>query len=237
MRLYFIRHAQSTNNAIWESTGSEQGRSDDPELSDLGQRQAKLLAQHILETKTGLENGGFGLTHLYASPMVRAAHTASEISSVTGLRLHLWEDWHETGGIWLDNADGERIGREGKNRAYLEQRFPGVRLPESIGESGWWSRPAEPETEVTARAERAWKELLERHGGTSDRVAIVSHGHFYAHVMAVIFGLELGHDIGGVWWVKHNTAITRVDHRDGEYINTALTYQNSVAHLPPEMVS
>jgi hypothetical protein len=125
MRLYFIRHAQSTNNALFDSTGAEQGRSDDPELSDLGVRQAKRLAQHILETKSGLEPGGFGLTHLYASPMVRAAHTASEISSVTGLKLHLWEDWHETGGIWLDNANGERIGREGKNRSYLEQRVFG----------------------------------------------------------------------------------------------------------------
>ena len=235
MRLYFIRHAQSTNNALFDSTGAEQGRSDDPELSDLGQRQAKLLGQHILETKSGLEPGGFGLTHLYASPMVRAAHTASEISSVTGLKLHLWEDWHETGGIWLDNANGERIGREGKNRAYLEQRFTGVQVPESIGEVGWWSRPAEPETEVTARAERVWQELLERHGGTNDRVAVVSHGHFYVHVMAQIFGLEVGR--GKIWWQKHNTAITRIDHLENEFASTVLVYQNQVSHLPAESVS
>ena len=131
MRLYFIRHAQSSNNALFERTGAEQGRSDDPELSELGVRQAKLLAQHILETNSGLEPGGFGLRHLYASPMVRAAHTASEISGLTGLELQIWEDWHETGGIWLDNENGERIGREGKNRAYLEQRFPGVRVPKA----------------------------------------------------------------------------------------------------------
>jgi 2,3-bisphosphoglycerate-dependent phosphoglycerate mutase len=235
MRLYFIRHAQSTNNALFDSTGAEQGRSDDPELSDLGQRQAKLLAQHILETKSGLEPGGFGLTHLYASPMVRAAHTASEISSVTGLRLHLWEDWHETGGIWLDNANGERIGREGKNRSYLEQRFAGVHVPERIGEAGWWSRPAEPETEVTARAERVWKELLERHGGTSDRVAVVSHGHFYVHVMASIFALEVGR--GKIWWQKHNTAITRIDHLENEFESTLLAYQNQVSHLPADLIS
>jgi 2,3-bisphosphoglycerate-dependent phosphoglycerate mutase len=235
MRLYFIRHAQSTNNALFDSTGAEQGRSDDPELSNLGQRQAKLLAQHILETKSGLEPGGFGLTHLYASPMVRAAHTASEISSVTGLRLHLWEDWHETGGIWLDNADGERIGREGKNRSYLEQRFAGVHVPQSIGEAGWWSRPAEPETEVTARAERVWKELLGRHGGTSDRVAVVSHGHFYVHVMASIFALEVGR--GKIWWQKHNTAITRIDHLENQFESTQLVYQNQVSHLPADLIS
>ena len=235
MRLYFIRHAQSSNNALFDSTGAEQGRKDDPELSELGVRQAKLLAQHILETSTGLEPGGFGLTHLYASPMVRAAHTASEISSLTGLRLHLWEDWHETGGIWLDNEHGERIGREGKNRAYLEQRFFGVHVPESIDESGWWSRPAEPETEVTARAKRVWEELLERHGGTSDRVAVVSHGHFYVHVMAEVLGLEVGP--GRAWLHKHNTAITRVDHLENEHQSTNLVYQNQVSHLPADLIS
>ena len=235
MRLYFIRHAQSSNNALFDRTGAEQGRSDDPELSDLGVRQAKLLAQHILETSTGLEPGGFGLTHLYASPMVRAAHTASEISSLTGLELHLWADWHETGGIWLQNETGERIGRAGKNRAYLEQRFPGVRLPEGIGETGWWSRPAEPEIQLQARAKRVWQELLERHGGTSDRVAVVSHGHFYVHVMAEIFGLEVGY--GKAWWMKHNTAITRIDHLENEFDSTVLVYQNQVSHLPAGLVS
>jgi 2,3-bisphosphoglycerate-dependent phosphoglycerate mutase len=235
MRLYFIRHAQSTNNALFDNTGAEQGRSDDPELSDLGQRQAKLLAQHILETKSGLEPGGFGLTHLYASPMVRAAHTASEISSVTGLRLHLWEDWHETGGIWLGNANGERIGREGKNRSYLEQRFAGVHVPESIGDAGWWSRPFEPDDQVFVRAERAWNDFLERHGGTSDRVAVVSHGTFFAYIMSVVLKLEIGR--GKAWLQKHNTAITRIDHLENEFGSTVLVYQNQVSHLPADLIS
>jgi 2,3-bisphosphoglycerate-dependent phosphoglycerate mutase len=235
MRLYFIRHAQSINNAIYASTGAEIGRNDDPELSELGVSQAKLLAQHILETKSGLEPGGFGLTHLYASPMVRAAHTASEISSVTGLRLHLWEDWHETGGIWLHNETGERIGREGKNRVYLEQRFTGVHVPENIGEAGWWSRPFEPDDQILARAERAWHDLRERHGGTLDRVAIVSHGTFFAYMMSVVFKLEIGH--GKAWLQKHNTAITRIDHLENEFESTVMVYQNQVSHLPAEMVS
>jgi 2,3-bisphosphoglycerate-dependent phosphoglycerate mutase len=235
MRLYFIRHAQSTNNALFDSTGAEQGRSDDPELSDLGVRQAKQLAQYILETKSGLEPGGFGLTHLYASPMVRAAHTASEISNVTGLRLHLWEDWHEVGGIWLEDETGERIGREGKNRSYLEQRFVDVHVPESIGETGWWSRPVETDDQIFGRAERAWNGLLERHGGTSDRVAIVSHGTFFACVMAVIFKLEIGR--GKIWLAKHNTAITRIDYHETEHDSTVLIYQNQVSHLPAELIS
>jgi 2,3-bisphosphoglycerate-dependent phosphoglycerate mutase len=235
MRLYFIRHAQSTNNALFDNTGGEQGRSDDPELSDLGVQQAKCLAQHIGGTKAGLEPGGFGLTHLYASPMVRAAQTASEISGITGLRLHIWEDWHEVGGIWLENETGERIGRTGKNRTYLEKRFPGVHVPESIGEAGWWSRPHETDDQIFARAEHAWQGLLERHGGTLDRVAIVSHGTFFTCIMAAIFKLEIGR--GKIWLSKHNTAITRIDHRETEYDSTVLVYQNQVAHLLPTLIS
>jgi 2,3-bisphosphoglycerate-dependent phosphoglycerate mutase len=235
MRLYFIRHAQSTNNALFETTSAEVGRSDDPELSSLGEQQARLLGRHVGSATVGLETGGFGLTHLYASPMVRAAQTASEIATVTGLPLHLWSDWHESGGIWLHAESGERIGGTGKNRAYLEHRFPGVRVPETIGETGWWSRPAEPDTEIEARAKRVWAELLERHGGTRDRVAVVSHGHFYVFVMAQIFGFAIGR--GGHWWMKNNTAVTRLDHRETEFESTVLVYQNSVSHLPPELVS
>ncbi|NJK45922.1 MAG: histidine phosphatase family protein [Pleurocapsa sp. SU_196_0] len=52
MRLYFIRHAQSSNNALWDSTGSENGRSDDPELSDVGVMQARALGDFLIATTT-----------------------------------------------------------------------------------------------------------------------------------------------------------------------------------------
>ena len=39
MQFYFIRHGQSTNNALWETTRSNKGRSEDPELSELGHLQ------------------------------------------------------------------------------------------------------------------------------------------------------------------------------------------------------
>ena len=235
MRLYFIRHAQSSNNALYEATGAEVGRSDDPELSELGVRQAEHLGEYIAKANAGLEPGGFGLTHLYASPMVRAAHTASEIAQRNNLELELWADWHESGGIWLHNAEGERIGQPGKTRASLEQRFPGVRIPASLKPNGWWSRPSEPDDNLRPRAERVWQELLERHGGTNDRVAVVSHGHFYVHVMAQIFDLEVGRS--KVWLQKHNTAITRIDHLENEFESTVLVYQNQVSHLPADLIS
>ncbi len=47
MHLYIIRHGQSTNNRLYLETGNDQGRVYDPELSDLGQRQAKCLGEYL----------------------------------------------------------------------------------------------------------------------------------------------------------------------------------------------
>ena len=233
MRLYFIRHAQSANNALFDTTGSEHGRSDDPELSEAGLEQAALLAAFLARSDDALEPGGVGFTHLYASPMVRAAHTASFVAQALGLKLALWDDWHETGGIWLENEFGERVGRPGKTRAELQARFPGVRLPEHHGDAGWWNRPHE--ADCRERAGRVWRELLERHGGTGDRVAVVSHGHFYVYVMACALNLPVGP--GMAWLMKHNTGVTRLDVHEDEYESTMLVYQNRLAHLPSALVT
>ena len=44
MTLFLIRHAQSANNALYDSSGSTIGRVEDPELTSLGVRQAQILA-------------------------------------------------------------------------------------------------------------------------------------------------------------------------------------------------
>jgi 2,3-bisphosphoglycerate-dependent phosphoglycerate mutase len=79
MQLYYIRHAQSENNALWEATGSDEGRSSDPELTEIGKQQITCLAQFLKTGDPVLGNrrmdaqnlAGFGLTHLYCSLMVQ----------------------------------------------------------------------------------------------------------------------------------------------------------------------
>ena len=47
-KLYLVRHAQSENNAIWDGRGDHQpGRVPDPEITELGHRQAKAVARHL----------------------------------------------------------------------------------------------------------------------------------------------------------------------------------------------
>ncbi len=47
MQLYFIRHAQSANNKLYDETGSWNGRDSDPELPSWGIEQAQRLAEHV----------------------------------------------------------------------------------------------------------------------------------------------------------------------------------------------
>jgi 2,3-bisphosphoglycerate-dependent phosphoglycerate mutase len=221
MRFYFIRHAQSANNALGDS---ETNRVADPELTELGMQQAVALGNAWQHFETGL-------THLYCSTMSRAIQTALEVGRGANLTPHIWEDWHETGGIWM-LENGVRTGQAGKNRAELEARFPGVDFSQ-YGEAGWWSRPHEDD--CRPRAIRAWQELIARHGGTQDRVGIVSHGHFYAYILGQALGLEIGS--GANWFETQNTAVTRLDWRENAYSSLEVKYTNRTSHLRFEQVS
>jgi len=239
MQLYFIRHAQSANNWLFDTTGASVGRSSDPELTPVGLRQVAFLATFLKTGNADLvarqinQTGmlGFGITHLYTSLMMRAVTTGSLVAKELGLPLIAWEDIHETGGIYLDDdATGTRVGQPGKNRADFEARFPDLVLPPTLGQAGWWNRPFEEREARPARAARFLSELLARHGTTNDRVAIISHGGFYNHLLRAIF--KIGRE--DCWFGLNNAAITRIDfHAEG----VDLVYMNRVEFLPSEWVT
>lgn len=243
MQLYFIRHGQSENNALWEETGSNRGRSDDPELTKIGHMQARLLADFIAAQDCTAEQTGkqgepkrdfFGFTHIYTSLMVRAVATAQYVARASKLPLHGWPDIHECGGIFSGNDDDEsenRVGMPGKTRAYFTQHYQDLILAESVAEDGWWNRPFEPYEERPVRAQQVFASLVARHGGTQDRVAIVSHGGFYMELMRVFFGITQPN----CWFLMNNTAVSRFDFRDSGEI--ALVYHNCTTHLPDDLIT
>ncbi len=241
MQLYYIRHAQSTNNASWSATGSDKVRSHDPELTDIGLKQAELTAEFLARTDPTAQGGwahdlqnraGFFLTHLHCSLMVRAVATGSIIANRLGLPLHAWVDWHEEGGLYLDDeAKGERIPYPGYGRSYFAEKYPALIVPETLGDEGWWGKPFEEDADRPARGRRVVAELLERYGHTDARVGIVSHGGFYNHFLAAIYGLP-----GPTLPVRHamnNCALSRVVFDDRPYI----AYQNRAEHLPNELLT
>jgi len=240
MQFYFIRHGQSANNLLWDQTGSNVGRSDDAELTDIGRQQAEMLAQCLGRTDATavtdgpdrLNRAGFGLTHLYSSLMARSVATGSVISKALGLPLIGWEDAHETGGIYVEYPEtGEQVGLPGKNRAYFQAHYPHLVLPTHVNENGWWNRPFESREQRPIRAQRFLQELLQRHGQTNDHVAVISHGAFYNYLMAAILKMP---DQDRIWFILNNAAITRLDF---ESERTEVVYVNRVDHLPQALIT
>lgn len=240
MQLYFIRHGQSANNLLWDQTGSSKGRSVDAELTQIGQQQAKLVAQFLRRPNqpaaaqgNDVYTAGPVITHLYTSLMVRAVATGSVIALALGLPLVAWEDLHEVGGIYQEDEEtGERIGQPGKTRAYFEMHYPRLVL-DGLGvyEAGWWNRLPEDHEQAPVRAQRFLRVLVERHGETDDQVAVVSHGAFYNIMLRAILKMP---DAGNRWFILNNTAISRF----GFYQDRIeLAYLNRIDHLRPDLIT
>jgi 2,3-bisphosphoglycerate-dependent phosphoglycerate mutase len=240
MQLYFIRHGQSQNNALWEQSQDVKSFIVDPELTETGRQQADLLAAFLSISQPNLGNPnwdpqnvtGYGITHLYTSLMLRAVQTGSAISHKLGLPLNAWIDLHERGGLVLDELPHEDpVGYPGPNRQFFEEIYPHLILPNTLGEEGWWSRPWENHVQRRERAARVVKDLLQRHGATDDRVAIISHGGFYNHLLAALFGFP---DEGGWWFLMNNASISRIDFKPEEI---QLVFHNRVTHLPAPLIT
>lgn len=240
MILYFIRHAQSVNNALAANNVSTRCRSSDPELTGLGQRQAKQLAEFL---RRGHPSGGylepnhapigFGITHLYTSLMVRSVATGVVIARQLNLPLLAWEELHERGGIFLeDEATGELIGLPGKDQAYFEERYPELLLPPDLPDAGWWNaRPFESSEQWPSRAWRFLGQLLAKHGGSEDRLALISHGGFYNDFLRALLPLPTDPKS---WFELNNVGITRIDFQAETLI---VKYHNRIDYLPADMIS
>jgi broad specificity phosphatase PhoE len=243
MQLYFIRHGQSANNFLWDQTQSNKGRSEDPPLTDIGRQQATLVARlagecadsmrDIPSLNTPTQNHGFGLTHVYCSLMLRAVDTGYAVAQACQLPLIAWIDLHEHGGIYLEDEQDVPHGLPGKGRRYFAERYPNLILPETLDENGWWNRRYEFPEERRPRAQRVAQTLLERHGQTADRVAVITHGAFYNQLMSVILKTPPP-DESRQWFVLNNCAVTRLDFVDNEL---GIVYTNRIDFLPRELIT
>lgn len=255
MQLYLIRHAQSANNDLYTRTGAAVGRHADPPLTEIGHRQAQLLAEFLAASPCRRETGapplvrnyvarhdrhGFGLTHLYCSLMTRSIQTAGYVAAATGLSLVAWPEIHERGGLHnIDEATGEDVGLPGPGRAWFAAEYPHLVLPDALEDVGWWGRPPETNAEAVPRAQVVWSQLLERHGGTDDRVAVISHAGFFQSLMTALFStgdnlaaLNLG--IDQMAFGMSNASISRFEIGDGLIV---LRYLNRIEFLPDELIT
>lgn len=239
MELFIIRHAQSTNNAL----ADQSRRVVDPPLTELGLRQARLVAAHLangIDHKTepiegqpsDASNAGQGISRLYCSGMLRALQTASTIGQALNLRPHVWVDIHEEGGMWLDHGGSQGIrGYSGMTRAEIGAQFPECHLSDEVTENGWWRYGFEERGYFLERAARV-AAALRREALSDERLALVTHGGFAAYLLRALVCVPQD---AAVFFHHDNTGITRVRFRpDGR---VSIRFQNRVEHLPPEMIT
>lgn len=245
-KLYLIRHAQSANNAIWDGSDEHPERHPDPEITEIGHRQAESLAQHLAHPEAEPRQhpfvpdlkSHFGLSQVFCSLMTRSILTAEYIARACDLNLQALPDVFEKYGIFDFGSDGEAVGLPGPGRGYFEQRFPDLDLPEGVGETGWWSRPVEDETAFIERMCAVVADMRRRLESRDDSVALVAHGDFIDQFINELMGVERHrHNYDNHWvanWTFHNTSISRIDFVDGSH---NIVYLNRIDHLENELVT
>ena len=258
MEIYIIRHAQSTNNALADQTN----RVVDPPLTELGERQAELLAEHLAR---GWQPRGYypaplgpeievqgrwrryGLTRLYCSPMLRSMQTAQPVARGLDLVPQVWVDIHEQGGMFLEEGE-ERlpVGKPGMARAEILARFPDYVLPQVITDNGWYGRDDEDWPACHDRAMqvattfRRWAAEPEYQ---NERIAIISHGGFADALLKALLhggprvnGNGSGNGPVGTFFYQHfNVAIDHLSIHTDTFLRVA--YLNRIEHLPADMIT
>jgi 2,3-bisphosphoglycerate-dependent phosphoglycerate mutase len=114
----------------------------------------------------------------------------------------------------------------GYGREYFKKNFPSLVWPESANPAGWWNRGYELPEERPERARKALNNILEMHGRSDDRVALISHGGFYNSLMKELIGIR---DRDRLWFTLNNTGVTRINF-EADWMQ--LSYCNRTDFLP-----
>ena len=194
-----MRHGEST----WNREHRIQGQLDPP-LSDLGRKQAELLARRL---------GSWRPEAIYASDLKRAMETATPIGVATGVAVQPLAELREIAlGAW-----------EGLTTAQLAEQFP----------AEWARWTAEPDWDVVPGGEgpAAFEErvgsaldaLMTRH--PHGEIVVVTHGG----VIQLAIHRIIGQSSRGLFPFRlSNASITLNDKRDGRVVIAGV---NDIGHL------
>jgi probable phosphoglycerate mutase len=149
VRIIFVRHAES----LWNPIGRYQGRLD-PELSERGHNQAKLIANALKK---------YNPTALYSSPLKRTYQTAEYISRELNLPIIENEDIIE-----IDHGDWSGLLVEEVKEKYPEMFRQWIFEPHLVKFPN-----GESLEDVFNRVKKFLKHALEKH--ENETIVVVSH--------------------------------------------------------------
>lgn len=243
MDLFVFRHAQGHNNLPVDTSPispDEVRRRLDAPLTDLGRRQAHLLADWVADRWSADVAGTYGkvaffFSHLYASPMQRTAETAGALSVALDLPIIFEPLTHECGGLSFKTQEGAVVTVPGLHRAYFEENYPGAHIPEAITPSGWWARnlPETPE-DWDDRADRWLESVTEAHDEDA-KIALVTHQGFFQAICRRLLRINGDVDASPLWFTLFNTGAAHI--RLGPDEEVSFRFVNQLAHLPPQMIT
>ncbi len=234
MQLYLIRHGESTNNRLAAQGLTYEDymarRSADPELTEIGYRQAQLMADHVA-------NGGLpehNIQHLYVSPMWRALLTAQPLAKALGIPATVHADIFEHGGVFTGQPHTDSLSSApGMTRAEMGAGFPSYELADEITESGWYQGGWETMEKCDVRAHgvaeivKEWAEAAD-----GEAVAMVSHGTFIDRLLKALIDTP-GNN--GFYFYHYNTAYTRVNFLDDG--RRTIHFTNQTPHLTQDAMT
>jgi 2,3-bisphosphoglycerate-dependent phosphoglycerate mutase len=240
MKIFFVRHGQSENNAIWADTRSNLNRVADPQLTEKGKKQVEAAADFLFSqfrnTNNKTDDQSFKyegeVTRIYCSFMDRAIQTGLIISQKLAIPLNAHLEIHENGGLYSeDPVTLERTGLPGRNPKELQFKYPELILPKEINPDGWWNRPFEERETRRLRAKSVLSEIKIRYGNSEEILIVITHGGFYNYLLRAAFELK---DDTAVWFELFNAAITLVEISE-DFIN--LIYCNRYDFIPKEIIT
>ncbi|MBQ6164277.1 MAG: histidine phosphatase family protein [Clostridia bacterium] len=217
MELYIVRHGQSVSNAGIEK--------DDPELTELGMRQALLLGERFQNTR---------FDHIYASSLLRAAQTAAGAAKYQSAPVEIVPALVEAGTRADFVPDEAAIRRECGGVVLHEKEIP---CPEDPG----------------ARAKLVLETLVfpEAYGGPFDedridnngdrirdadkKILLVSHGVFIAHLLSKLVGFPFDRNM---IVSQDNTCVNLLNlFLFNDTRRVRFRRFNDVRHLPEDMIT
>lgn len=166
MKIYFVRHGQTTGNV------NDFYQTAETPLTEQGLNQAKQVAERLRSVPLDL---------IYTSTHLRARDTADIISKYTGVRVEEWQDLIE---ITRPKEVRGRAGKDpvaGKIMSQVKKNF---------GNPDWHYSDEENFFDLDNRASRVLEHLFNNHG--SENIVCVSHGTFIRFMVSkTIFGKDL----------------------------------------------
>lgn len=166
--LYVVRHGATEANE--RVPYILQGNAMDAGLSPTGERQARLLADFLLQ---------FPIRSVYSSTMLRARQTAQMIATGLSVESAAIPDLHECNvGAW-----------EGLDWNSIRQQYPEAhrKFTENPGENPYLG--GESYGDVLRRAKPVIERLAEEHRGES--IAVVAHNVVNRALLADLLGVDL----------------------------------------------